>query len=74
MIKMAEAEAFSISEAGEKARLGRTSIIAAIRAGDLRAVKFGRRTLILPNDLRKWLASLPAVKTIEADDKHKQEV
>jgi hypothetical protein len=24
--------------------------------------------------LRKWLASLPAVKTIEADDKHKQEV
>jgi excisionase family DNA binding protein len=66
---MAEAEAFSISEASVKARLGRSSIVAAIRVGDLRAVKFGRRTLILPHDLRTWLASLPAAKSQNSTSK-----
>jgi excisionase family DNA binding protein len=64
---MNDVEALTVREVCEKARLGRTSIMSAIRAGDLRAVKYGRRTLILPDDLRKWLASLPAVKPVEAE-------
>jgi excisionase family DNA binding protein len=57
-----ESEAFTIPEVCERTRVGRTSIRAAINSGELRAVKCGRRTLILPNDLRRWLATLPAVK------------
>jgi excisionase family DNA binding protein len=53
--------AHSIPDACSIARTGRTSLYEAIRSGALRAVKRGRRTLILDDDLRRWVQSLPSV-------------
>ena len=54
--------AYTISEACLSGRIGRTTLYGAIRAGDLRAVKLGRRTLILVVDLQRWISTLPAIE------------
>jgi excisionase family DNA binding protein len=41
--------------------LGRTTIYAAIKAGELVARKSGRRTIILAADIEAFLNKLPAV-------------
>jgi excisionase family DNA binding protein len=53
--------AYSIAEACAAARAGRTAVYEAIKDGVLIARKRGRRTIILSDDLRRWLDRLPAV-------------
>lgn len=52
----------TIPEACSGAKVGRTALYGAIRSGALRAVKRGRRTLILDEDLRRWVHSLPTLE------------
>jgi excisionase family DNA binding protein len=47
--------AFTIPQAMSTAGVRKTSLYAAIKRGDLRAKKSGRRTLILRADLHAWL-------------------
>ena len=51
--------ALKVSEACSVARVGRTCLYDAMKTGELRALKRGKSTLILADDLRRWLESLP---------------
>jgi excisionase family DNA binding protein len=50
--------AYAIADLPELVSLGRSHLYEEIRAGRLRTVKAGRRTLVLAEDLRAWLLSL----------------
>ena len=54
--------AYSIAEACTVTRTGKTALYQAIKTGELRAVKRGRRTLVLPADLKEWIEKLPAIQ------------
>lgn len=51
----------TVAEACTAARIGRTALYEAIKSGDLVAAKFGRKTLIRTEDLRRWLDGLPTI-------------
>jgi excisionase family DNA binding protein len=50
--------AYSVTETLELLSLGRTSLYALVHAGELRAVKFGRKTLFYASDLAVFLSRL----------------
>jgi len=56
--------AYSISELVRIGPLSRSKIYVEIAQGRLRAVKAGRRTLILRSDYEQYLANLPSARSI----------
>ena len=53
--------AYSIEAAAKASHTGRTSLYAEIKAGRLRAIKLGKRTLVTAEALAEWLNALPAM-------------
>jgi excisionase family DNA binding protein len=51
--------ALSLKQAAESADLSLSSIKKAVARGELRSRKHGRRTLVLPADLNRYLEALP---------------
>jgi hypothetical protein len=58
--------AYSIGELADKGPIRRSSIYNQIAAGRLRARKIGRRTIILDEDWRAFLAGTPIVEPAKA--------
>ncbi len=54
--------AYSVKEMTELVPLGRNSLYDAIKAGRLKATKFGKRTMFLAPHVAEFLASLSGSK------------
>lgn len=66
--------AFTINEAIELSRVGRTSLRLAMKSGSLPARKRGKTVLILRSDLERWLQDLPPVYSPQPAPKRPQVV
>ena len=58
--------ALTIAEAITESRVGRSSLYSAIKRGELPCRKLGKRSLILREDLERFLQSLPVRDTSAA--------
>jgi excisionase family DNA binding protein len=54
-----EKQGLSVNEACAVAGIGKTKLYQAIGAGQLACRKFGKRTIVLREDLNRFLAALP---------------
>ncbi len=56
---------YTLKEVCDKARLGKTKLYEVINSGELKAKKWGNRTIILASDLEAFLSKLESypVKT-----------
>lgn len=54
--------AYTVEDFAASTGLGRTRLYAAIKSRQLRARKYGKRTIILAEDGRAFLASLPELQ------------
>ncbi len=59
--------AYTIEETVEAGAGSRTKVYEAINAGTLKARKRGKRTIILHDDLQRFLESLPEYRPQAAD-------
>jgi excisionase family DNA binding protein len=59
--------AYGIKEVGRVINTGQSTVYEYIKDGKIRAVKHGRRTLILAEDLQRSLNSLPAIPARRTD-------
>jgi excisionase family DNA binding protein len=59
--------AYGIKEVGRVINTGQSTVYEYIKEGKIRAVKHGRRTLILAEDLQRYLNSLPAIPARRTD-------
>lgn len=57
----ADSRALSITEACARSSIGRTTFYKLLKAGQIPARKCGRRTIILSDELRQALESLPRI-------------
>ncbi|WP_395661675.1 helix-turn-helix domain-containing protein [Aestuariivirga sp.] len=51
--------AVSVAEAARMLNMGRTSTFAAIKRGELKARKIGRRTVVEVSEIRRYVENLP---------------
>ena len=64
--------AYMIPQACEVSGLGRSSLYKLLKSGELRAVKHGKKTLILDKDLRSWLNARPQMQSGANSPKHRK--
>jgi excisionase family DNA binding protein len=53
---------YTVKEVCKLVGISAATIYQVLRRGDLRAVKLGKKTLILAKDLQEWLDNLPAMR------------
>lgn len=66
--------AHTIAEASARSGIGRTVLYHLINSGQLPARKLGRKTLIMDDDLRRCLQSLPKVKLKQKEGSERRDV
>lgn len=70
MLDTPETLAFSVPSAAAATGTSRARLYEAMKAGELRARKFGRRTIIPADELRRWLGSLPEARSSSEREQH----